>query len=268
MLELITLYSGSSGNCVYVSDGTTRLLIDCGVSGKRIEMGLNSIGVAPETVHGVLLTHEHSDHIASVGILHRRYGWQLYANRPTWQAAESVVGKYRPDCVHFFCGDFSIGDILVTPFAIPHDAAAPVGYRFSQGAGAVSVATDIGKLTGELAEHLSGSDCVLLEANHDEEMLKAGPYPYPLKRRILGERGHLSNENAGRLCAYLAKTGTKHILLGHLSVHNNMPELAYQTVLSAMQEQGVTDRATLQVAPRERCSISCRTEDTLCRKSG
>ena len=258
MLEFCTLYSGSSGNCVYVSDGETRLLVDCGVSGKRIEAGLRSIGVAPETVKGVLLTHEHSDHIASVGVLHRRYGWNLFANQPTWQAAEPIVGRCNASLLHFFCGKFSIGGIRVTPFAIPHDAAAPVGYRFDREGASVTVATDLGAVTPELERQLLGSDVVLLEANHDEEMLKAGPYPYLLKRRILGNMGHLSNENAGRLCARLAREGTKEFLLGHLSIHNNLPELAYQTVTSVLREDHLLDKVRVQIAPREGQSLFYR----------
>ncbi len=251
MLELCTLFSGSSGNCVYVSDGETRILVDCGVSGKRIESGLKSIGVGPEGIHGVLLTHEHSDHIASVGILHRRYGWNLYANHLTWKAAESVVGKIDSSCLHFFCHSFQIGKIEVNPFSIPHDAADPVGYRFSKGDSCVTVATDLGIITPEVEENLMGSDVVLLEANHDEEMLRMGPYPYSLKQRILGKSGHLSNENAGKLCVRLAKRGTKEFLLGHLSQHNNLPELAYQTVLSELQENAMLEQVNIEVAPRE-----------------
>lgn len=251
MLELCTLFSSSSGNCVYVSDGETRLLVDCGVSGKRIESGLKGIGVKPEEIHGVLLTHEHSDHITSVGILHRRYGWNIYANNLTWKAAESVVGKIDSSCLHFFCNPFQIGGIEVSPFSIPHDAADPVGYRFSKGDSCVTVATDLGIITPEVEENLKGSDVVLLEANHDEEMLKMGPYPYSLKRRILHHLGHLSNENAGKLCVRLAKSGTKEILLGHLSKQNNIPELAYQTVVSYLQEHAMLGQVKIEVAPCE-----------------
>ncbi len=256
MLEMCTLFSGSSGNCVYVSDGETRLLVDCGVSGKRIESGLKNIGVEPGEIHGVLLTHEHSDHIASVGILHRRYGWNLYANNLTWEAAESVVGKIDPSCLHFFCGPFRIGGIEVNPFSIPHDAADPVGYRFSKEGSCVTVATDLGMITPDVEENLLGSEAILLEANHDVEMLKMGPYPYPLKRRILSDSGHLSNENAGKLCVHLAKNGTKNILLGHLSKHNNLPELAYQTVVSVLQEHAMLHQVNIEVAPRD--CVSCR----------
>lgn len=258
MLELCTLFSGSSGNCVYVSDGETRLLVDCGVSGKRIESGLRRIGVEPGAVNGVLLTHEHSDHIASVGILHRRYGWNIYANRLTWQAAEPAVGRCDPSCLHFFCGDFQIGQVDIAPFAIPHDAASPVGYRFCRGGACVTVATDLGVITPEVEQQLMGSDVVLLEANHDEEMLRAGPYPYPLKRRILSNTGHLSNENAGRLCARLAREGTREFLLGHLSAHNNLPELAYQTVASVLQEHRLLEQVRIQIAPRDSVSYCYR----------
>ncbi|MBE7042836.1 MAG: MBL fold metallo-hydrolase [Ruminococcaceae bacterium] len=252
---MCTLFSGSSGNCVYVSDGETRLLVDCGVSGKRIESGLKSIGVDPKQINGVLLTHEHSDHVASVGILHRRYGWNLYANSLTWNAAKSVVGKIDASCLHFFCEPFQIGKIGINPFSIPHDAADPVGYRFQKEGACVTVATDLGVITPQVEENLTGSDVVLLEANHDEEMLRMGPYPYPLKRRILSNSGHLSNENAGKLCVRLAKSGTKEFLLGHLSIHNNIPELAYQTVVSVLQEHAMLEQVKIAVAPREGASF-------------
>lgn len=255
MLELCTLFSGSDGNCAYISDGETRLLVDCGVSGKKIENGLKQIGVRPDQINGVLVTHEHNDHIASVGILHRRFGWKLYANEGTWRAAESAVGAVDDSCLYLFDQPFQIGQIRIVPFSVPHDAADPVGFRFFQQNSSVTVATDLGIVTPEVEQNLLGSDVVLLESNHDEEMLKMGPYPYSLKRRILGDSGHLSNENAGKLCVRLAEHGTKKFLLGHLSHRNNIPELAYQTVVSVFRECAVPGQVDIRVAPRDRNSV-------------
>lgn len=252
MLRLCPLYSGSSGNCIFVENGQTRLLVDCGVSGKKIEQALLAHGIAPDSINAVLVTHEHSDHIKSVGIIHRKTGAEIYANLGTFEAFEGSIGKYDESAVHIFEGTFSVGDIEVKPFSVPHDAADPVGYVFSDGVRKASVCTDIGHVTEEISKKVFGSDVVLLEANHDVEMLKAGPYPYSLKERILSNRGHLSNENAGVMCKKLIEHGTKDIILGHLSMQNNNPDLAYLTVKSVLEEGGITlADCRLSVAPRE-----------------
>ncbi len=252
MLKICSLYSGSSGNCIFVEGGSTRLLVDCGVSGKRIEQALASINVDIKSIDAILLTHEHSDHICSVGIVHRKTGADIYANNETLDASCPCFGKICEDSVHAFDGSFCVGDILVTPFAIPHDAAKPVGFSFSDGAGKVSVATDIGHITDDIMENISGSDCVLLESNHDVDMLLSGPYPYQLKKRILSDKGHLSNENAGLVCSELIKSGTEDIILGHLSGHNNHPDLCYVTVRSVLEAQGLKPcDYRLAVASRE-----------------
>ena len=238
MLKMCSLYSGSSGNCIFVESGNTRLLVDCGVSGKKIEQALDSIGVDIKTINALLLTHEHSDHTCSVGIVHRKCGADIFANQETFDAASCSFGRLKEDCVKIFDGSFCVGDICVNPFPIPHDAANPVGYTFSDGVNKLSVATDIGHMTDDIMKCISGSRVVLLEANHDVNMLLSGPYPYDLKKRILSDTGHLSNENAGLTCAKLLECGCDNIILGHLSGQNNHPDLCYVTVRSVLEDSG------------------------------
>ena len=234
------LFSGSNGNALYVEMGDARILIDAGVSGTRIVRALETLGVLPGMLDAILLTHEHSDHVQGAGILSRKFDIPLYATRGTWMAIADRMGRLSPSNVRELRAfeDFYVGDIGVMPFALPHDASEPVGYSVSCGGTRVAVATDIGHLKGEWLEAVSGCDLVLLESNHDVDMLKAGRYPYELKRRILGNRGHLSNVDAGRAAVKLAKSGVRQIVLGHLSGENNFPELALRTVHDALEAEG------------------------------
>lgn len=235
-MKLCSITSGSSGNCIYVGSEQTSLLIDAGISGKRIEAGLNTIDMTTKDVSGILITHEHSDHIKGLGVIARKYGIPIYATRGTMEAIEGSMslGKIPEGLFREICEDedFTVGDLQVNPFAISHDAAQPVGYRVHHGAQAVAVATDLGQYDDYIVERLKGLDVLLLEANHDVNMLQVGRYPYYLKRRILGERGHLSNETAGQLLCRLLHDNMKAILLGHLSQENNYEALAYETVCS------------------------------------
>lgn len=258
MIKVCSLFSGSSGNCIYVSYNETSILIDAGVSGKRIEGALKSIGESFEKVKGIFITHEHSDHICGAGILSRRYKIPIYANPSTWKAMHPFMGKLSSDLVrHIEVGqNLMLEDIEIRPFSIPHDAACPVGYNLFINGKKLTIATDIGHMSRELLENLEKSDMVLLESNHDIEMLKTGRYPWPLKQRILGENGHLCNDMAGKVVAYLAENGTKLFLLGHLSKENNFPELAYQTVCNALLEKQINpvEDVYLEVALRDRVS--------------
>ncbi len=239
-LRFCPLFSGSSGNALYLGCGDTHLLIDAGMSGSKITNELEKIGLRPDRLSAILITHEHSDHIAGVGILSRRYDLPVFANEATWEAMRPKVGNICEKNVRVFetGSDFLIGDIDIMPFAIPHDAAEPVGYSFYAGQSKLSVATDLGTVKESWMKQIAHSDLVLLEANHDVEMLKAGRYPYELKRRILGNKGHLSNDAAGKAAAALVKRGVQAIVLGHLSGENNFPELAYQSVCCVLQEEG------------------------------
>ena len=233
-MRMVSIASGSSGNCIYIGSDETHILIDAGISNKRIEQGLNEIGLKGSELDGILITHEHSDHIKGLGVLARKHGIPIYSTKETLEEIDQVksLGDYPRELFHPICHDidFSIGDLEVKPFRIDHDAANPVAYRVQNDHKSVAVATDMGHYSQYIVEHLQGLDAILLESNHDVKMLEAGPYPYYLKRRILGDYGHLSNENAGRLLSCILHDHLKHIFLGHLSRENNYEELAYETV--------------------------------------
>ena len=233
-MELYSIASGSSGNCICVGTDSCHVLIDAGISGKRIENGLNAAGLKAGEMQGILITHEHIDHIAGLGVLARRYGLSLYATAGTIEAIMRIrsVGKIDRSLFHEIQPgvDFTVGELTVGPVAVSHDAAAPVAYRLSHAGQSVAVMTDLGVYDDRIIEKLRGLDALLLEANHDVHMLQAGRYPYPLKQRILGKRGHLSNELSGRLLGEVLHDQFKAVILGHLSEENNYPELAYETV--------------------------------------
>ena len=235
-MRLCSIASGSSGNCIYVGSNKTNLLIDTGISGKKVEFGLNSLDLTTKDLDGIFVTHEHSDHIKGLGVIARKCVVPIYATPGTIKAMEESgsLGKLPEGIFHEIQGDkeYQIGDLTVHPFHISHDAAEPVGYRVNQGEHSVGIATDMGVYDEYIVDNLKGLDALLLEANHDVNMLQVGSYPYYLKRRILGERGHLSNETAGKLLCRLLHDGMKDILLGHLSKENNYEALAYETVCS------------------------------------
>ena len=244
-MSFCPLYSGSSGNALFVQAGNTRLLIDAGKSGKCIREALASIGVDPATLNAILVTHEHSDHIAGVGVLCRKYHIPVLANAPTWNAMAHKVGEIPPGLRLTFDSrsDFYLGDIGVAPFLIPHDAAEPVGFRLYHGALSVSTATDLGRFTKTIREQLAGSNLVLLESNHDPDMLRQNDhYSASLKQRILGDHGHLSNQACAGL---VARAQARTVVLAHLSAENNTPRLALEAVRAA-----AGNRATVEVAPR------------------
>lgn len=233
-MKLCSIASSSSGNCICVGSDNTTILIDAGISGKKVEQGLNSIDMTTKDVDGILVTHEHIDHIKGLGVLARKYGIPMYATPGTLASImqNTSLGKI-PDGLFVTIAEdmpFFIGDLEIQPFAISHDAAQPVGYRVSHEGKSMGLATDMGKYSDYIVDKLSGLDVLLLEANHDVNMLQVGSYPYYLKQRILGDRGHLSNEMAGRLLGEILHDGMKHVVLGHLSKENNYAALAYETV--------------------------------------
>lgn len=233
-MKFCSITSGSSGNCLYAGSSGTSVLIDAGISGRRIEAGLGAIDQKIQDINGILVTHEHSDHIRGLGVLARRYGIPLFATEGTIQAVTNMpsIGKIPEELLRVVRADspFEIGDLLIRPFRISHDAAEPVGYRIEHGEKSLAVATDMGCYDDYTVENLKDLDVLLIESNHDVRMLEAGRYPYYLKRRILSEEGHLSNESAGRLLVRVLHDGIRHIYLGHLSLENNYEELAYETV--------------------------------------
>lgn len=255
MSKFCTLFSGSSGNCAFLSDGKTNLLVDAGVSASRICAALAEIGYSPYDIDGILLTHEHRDHVSGAGVLSRNYSIPVYANGGTIEKSMAITGWIFDDYIHTFKSNekFAVGDIEVFPFSIPHDTIDPVGYTFRFDGKYYSIATDMGYVTDSILKHLCRSEAVLIESNHDVQMLKDGPYPYYLKKRILGERGHLSNENAAHLAAQLVKWGTTRVALGHLSEKNNTSQIAYDTTADCFAENDIKigKDVILQVAPRD-----------------
>jgi len=233
-MRLVSIASGSSGNCIYIESENTHILVDAGISYKRIESGLNEFGIKGDELDGILITHEHSDHVKGLGVLSRKFHIPVYGTQETLEEIKncSSLGEISEDVFQPILpdGDFTIKNLIVKPFSINHDAANPVAYRVQQGKKSVAVITDLGNYNPYIIEHLQGLDGILLESNHDVKMLQVGKYPYPLKRRIMGDYGHLSNETAGRLLNYILHDNLKSILLGHLSKENNYEELAYETV--------------------------------------
>lgn len=233
-MRLCSIASGSSGNCIYVGSDATHLLVDAGISGKKTESGLNSLGVSAKELDGILITHEHADHISGLGVLARKYEIPIYATAGTIAAIQSCTGLGEIDRELFrqvrADQKLVIKDLTVNPMRISHDAAEPVAYRIAYGSKKVGICTDLGIYNDYTVECLRGMDALLIEANHDVNMLQVGPYPYYLKQRILGDRGHLSNESSGRLLSRIIHDKLQAIVLGHLSKENNLPELAYEAV--------------------------------------
>ena len=240
MINICPLFSGSSGNSTYIEVNKTGILLDAGVSMKKIVTALERIGKSGHDLSALLITHEHIDHILSLGALARRFKIPVYATVNTWRSMIKSVGKIDKSQIKpvFEGKTEKIDNLEFTAFEIPHDAAVPVGYTFSDGEKKLTVATDLGEMNEKLFLSLSGSDGILLEANHDTEMLLTGSYPYPLKKRIKGKFGHLSNDEAAATCARLVTLGTKTILLGHLSAENNRPETAFETVSGSIKGAG------------------------------
>ena len=233
-MRMCSIASGSSGNCIYVGSDNSHLLIVTGISKKRIEEGLNKLEIKGDELDGILITHEHSDHIKGLGVFSRMYEIPIYATPGTIAGIKesSSLGKMPEGLLHPIKADhpFQLGELDVHPFAISHDANEPSGYRIEQGGKSVAVATDFGKYDDYTVKNLKNLDAILLEANHDIHMLEVGGYPYYLKQRILGDRGHLSNELSGQLLCDILHDNLKHIMLGHLSKENNYARLAYETV--------------------------------------
>lgn len=240
MARFCPLFSGSSGNCTYVATGEGGVLIDAGVSARRIERALSDREIDPQSIRAVFVTHEHSDHVAGLRVLCKRYGFPVYATAGTLAAIEEM-GALPPGVRGGVMPKEGIpaAGMLITAFATPHDSRESCGYILTLGDGRrVAVATDIGRMTDTIARELRRCDLVQIEANHDVRMLQCGPYPYALKQRILGDRGHLSNEACGAALPELARGGVTQFVLAHLSRENNTPPLAYLTAKTALEQQG------------------------------
>ncbi|MCR5793617.1 MAG: MBL fold metallo-hydrolase [Lachnospiraceae bacterium] len=249
-MKFCSIASGSSGNCTFVGTEDTRVLIDVGISKKRIEEGLLGIDESPLNIDYILITHEHIDHVKGLGVMSRKYHIPILATKETIQAILSMDSLGKLDEALFLPitpeVEFPLKNLSVKPVKISHDAANPVCYTISDKQHKVGIATDLGTYDERILRNLSDCEALLLEANHDVSMLEVGPYPYYLKQRILGERGHLSNDSSGQLLKQLLHPELKAVFLGHLSKENNYPDLAYQTVWNELQNAG----SQIEAVPR------------------
>lgn len=237
-MKISVLASGSSGNVTYVETGRRKVLIDAGLSGKKIEALMNSIGCTLKDVDSLFVTHEHSDHCQGVGVLARRYGMDVYANKGTWEAMASKVGNIPVEQKHVFARGsvLTLDDLDIESFGVSHDACEPQFYELHQGRSSFAIVTDTGYVPKEAEGIIRDAEAYLFECNHDTEMLRMGAYPWPLKQRILGDTGHLSNEDGANALMDVIGNDTKQIYLGHLSRENNVKELAHLTVDHIMRD--------------------------------
>ena len=242
MARVCSLFSGSKGNSTYVACGGGGILVDAGVSARALDFALMQREIDPKTIRAILITHEHGDHISGVRVFASRHGIPVYASQGTLEAMEEmgcldkVQAHVLDDCAA------EMGGMQVHSFPISHDCRQPTGYVITlPDERKVAVCTDLGYVSHQVREALSGCDLIVMESNHDVRMLQNGPYPYPLKRRILGSSGHLSNEHCAQALAEFVKQGTTRIILAHLSDENNYPDLALQTSRVALQEEGMQE---------------------------
>ncbi len=253
-----SIASGSSGNCYVVKSEKTTLLVDVGISGKKIFEGLEKTGRSPSSLNGILISHEHSDHIKSLKtVCKKSKDAYIYSNINTWEHIKDMV-PYERQIIFERGKEFKAGDIMVRPFSISHDASDPVGFSFFYEGKQLSIVTDTGCITEEIFDEILAADLIVLEANHDEEILKFCRYPYYVKRRILGDTGHLSNIAAAECISRLVKKNGKkrRVLLSHLSRENNTPEVACLTVKNVLQEEGVYESESLAIEVIKRDAMS------------
>ena len=263
-MQFGTIASGSSGNCLYAGDKDTHILIDAGISAKRICAGLDAYGVKPQELDAIIVTHEHIDHTAGLGVMLRKYHIPVYSTRGTiWGIkATKSLGQLPDDCFHEIRpeNDFQIGALHVEPFRISHDAYEPVSYVLNDEQAQIGMVTDLGYYDEHIVDHLKDSDLLYIEANHDINMLQVGPYPYYLKQRILGNKGHLCNEMAGKLIKELMHDDLQKVILGHLSKENNYPELALETV---RLEMGLSGNIQMSLFEPEHSDEGLTSEDVV-----
>ncbi len=256
-MDFFSLASGSSGNCIYLASGETRLLIDAGISAKRMEGYLLSNFIQPESIAAILITHEHSDHVCGLKVFLKKHPLPVYATAGTIRGIKAQKGNETiPDELFHVIkpGDsFTIDSVQVNVCVTSHDANGSVAYSFLAEGKKVAMATDLGCITPEIVSHLSAADILYLESNYDRYMLLAGSYPYHLKQRIMGERGHLSNEDSARLVAHVLQEKLRYIILAHLSKENNVPDLALITMKNELDGAWNYDspKPRLMVAPRD-----------------
>lgn len=247
--KICSFASGSRGNCSYVASDTTAILVDAGISAKRVCESIRALGERGKPI-SLLITHTHADHVGCIKSVVKALSPTVYVHVRSYRKVRELLPSY--DKLMQFDGDFFVGDVTVSPFSVSHDVPC-VGYSFYHEGKKITVATDVGKLTAENVNHIQGSDVALIESNHDVELLKQNTsYTYELKRRIMSEYGHLSNSACAQIAVKLALSGTKHFLLGHLSQENNTPAIAYKTTFDELTRQGLS--AGVCVATQEKMS--------------
>lgn len=265
MITLHTLASGSEGNTALFSSGATHLLVDAGISARRIKLSLSSLGLSPAGLTAILITHEHADHVSGLRVLLKGLSVPVYASAATCQVLADKIPGIAPHLQEVLPQiPFSLGGVTVTPFSTSHDAAGSLGFRMDEGACSVGLLTDTGFVTPEARHVLPGVQLLLLESNHDVEHLLSGPYPYSLKQRILGPLGHLSNEDAAAFARQMAACGLRQVVLAHLSRENNSPAMARFAAEQALQLGGFS--VPVSVAPRGECSPCYFVEEEACRR--
>lgn len=253
MLKFCSLYSGSSGNSLFVQSNNTKILIDCGTSAKKIETALDNIDIDITDIDAILVTHEHSDHIQGLGTISKKHDIPVFANFETWEAMANQKNKIASNNIKTFENntEFHIGNLQIMPFSTPHDAVNPCGFSICCGTKKISIATDLGHMDENIFSNIKDSKFMLLEANYEPEILKVSSYPYSLKQRIAGPHGHLSNIDAGKTISSLFEKELKEVMLGHLSKENNFPEMAYKTVTEELIHNNIdTNDIRISVASR------------------
>lgn len=248
-MEFSVLASGSSGNCLYIAEGETRVLVDVGISCKQVATRLRELGIAPESLTALCLTHDHSDHISGLAVLSRTWSIPLYATEGTSTAAECKLRMTGTQWNVFAAGNpFRIGSLVFEPFAVPHDAGDPVGFVVDNGVRRLGIATDLGHIPAMVAHHLRACHALVLECNHDVEMVRNSERPWSLKERILGRHGHLSNAQSAELLDAILPGMLSLVVLAHLSEECNNPTLARNTILDTLTRHGRRDLVRLHLA--------------------
>lgn len=247
--KISVLASGSKGNATIITAGGKNFLIDAGISCRQLTQRIHEIGMEPEDLEGVLLTHEHRDHIGGLPVFSRKYHLPVFANEATWRSLPQRNEMER-SCCRLLPKCLQTDALQITSFAVPHDAACAVGYVFNYAGARCVYLTDVGFITEGIKNNVAGADTLVLEANHDEEMLKKGSYPYALKQRILGTRGHLSNKAAGWLLSQMERLPGE-VILAHLSQENNTPELALRTVRNILEPRDAGGDTQIYVASQD-----------------
>lgn len=257
-MKFCSLFSGSSGNSLFVSFNQTKLLIDAGMSGIKIQNALKEIEEEPNSLKGILVTHEHRDHIHGIGVLSRRFNLPIYATPKTWDSMEESLGKIAEGNrrTFEFGNKLVVEDLQIEAFKTSHDAAESCGFVIDDGCSQMGIATDTGIVTAEMIKALQGCRLTVIESNHDVGMLEAGSYPFYLKQRIKSDFGHLSNEVAGELVRTMVENGTETVVLAHLSQENNFPDLAYETTARILNQAGIRLQSDVRLSVAKRNGVS------------